>query len=60
MSKKRYYIPGVDNFNQLVETPDSKERTDKRRFIVTLVFSAVAAVASVASVIISIIALAST
>lgn len=59
MSKKRYYIPGVDSFNQLVETPASKERTEKKRFLATLILSAVAAVASVAGVIISIIALVS-
>lgn len=57
MSKKRYYIPGVDQINQLVETPASKERTDKNRFILTIVFSIIAAVASVAGVVISLVAL---
>ena len=32
MSKKQYYIPGVDAVNQLVETPASKERTEKKSF----------------------------
>lgn len=57
MSKKRYYIPGIDEINQLVETPLSKERTDRNRFIITLVVSIVAAVAAIISAAVSIVLL---
>lgn len=56
MSKKRYYIPGVDEIHQLVETPVSKERTELRRFIITTVIGTVAAVASIVAATASIIA----
>lgn len=55
MSKKRYYIPGVDKINQMVETPASKEKTERNRFIITVVLSVISitlsAVAAIASVI---------
>lgn len=54
MSKKRYYIPGIDNINQMVETPASKERTERNRFIINTVISAVAAVAAIVSLVVSI------
>lgn len=47
MSYKRYYLPGVDEIHQLVETPASKEKTDRIRFIVTVVVSVVATIASI-------------
>ena len=56
MSKKRYYIPGVDRINGLVETPSSKERTDRKRFIITTVLAAIAAIASVIAAVVSIMA----
>lgn len=56
MSKKRYYIQGVDEIHQLVETPASKERTELRRFIITTVIGAIAAVASIVAATASIIA----
>lgn len=56
MSKKRYYITGVDEIHQLVETPASKEKTEQRRFIITTVIGAVAAVASIVAATASIIA----
>lgn len=46
MSKK-YYIPGVDEFTQLVETPTSKEKSEKHRYIINTAISIVAAVASI-------------
>ncbi len=58
-SKKRYYMPGVDEIHQLVETPESKERTEKGRFIWTLVISIISAVAASTAAIVSIITLAS-
>lgn len=52
-SKKRYYVPGIDpQLHQFVETPASKELTEKRRFIVTTVISSIAALAAIASTII--------
>lgn len=56
MSHKRYYIPGVDEIHQLVETPASKEKTDRIRFIVTVVVSALATVASVVAAVFSALA----
>lgn len=53
---KRYYIPGVDNLQQLVETPESKERTDSRRFILNTIISVVAAIASIVAAVVSILA----
>ena len=47
MSYKRYYLPGVDEIHQLVETPASKEKTDRIRFVVTVVVSVVATIASI-------------
>lgn len=57
MSKKQYYIPGVDEFNQLVETPASRERTEKRRFIITTVVCVISAVAAVIAAVASILAI---
>lgn len=56
MRKKQYYIPGMDDLRQLVETPASKENTDTRRFVITTVLAAVAAVASVVAATASVIA----
>ena len=47
MSKKSYYIPGVDSIHQLVETPASKEQTDTHRYIINTVISVVSAVAAI-------------
>ena len=44
MSYKRYYLPGVDEIHQLVETPASKEKTDRIRFVVTVVVSVAATI----------------
>lgn len=57
MSKKRYYIPGVDKINQMVETPASKERTERNRFLITLIISIVSSVSSIIAAIASIIAI---
>lgn len=56
-SKKQYYMPGVDELNQLVETPASRERTDRNRFIITTVICVISAVAAVVAAIASVIAL---
>lgn len=40
MSRKRYYLPGVDEIHQLEETPASKAITERNRFIITVVVSA--------------------
>ena len=47
LSYKRYYLPGVDETHQLVETPASKEKTDRIRFVVTVVVSVAATIASI-------------
>ena len=47
MSYKRYYLPGVDEIHQLVETPASKEKTDRIRFVVTVVVSVAETIASI-------------
>lgn len=56
MSKK-YYIPGVDEFTQLVEIPTSKEKTEKRRYLINTVVSIVGAVSGIVAAVVSIIAL---
>lgn len=56
-SHKRYYIPGIDEINQVVETPASRERTDRDRFIITTVICIISALAAVVAAIASILAL---
>lgn len=56
-SEKRYYIPGVDEFTQMVETPASKERTDRNRFVLNTVICIISAVAAIVSAVASILAL---
>lgn len=57
MSKKRYYIQGVDELHQMVETPASKERTERNRFIITTVICVVSALAAVIAAVASVLAL---
>lgn len=56
MSRKRYYLPGVDEIHQLEETPASKAITERNRFIITVVVSALATVASVVAAVFSALA----
>lgn len=56
-SKKRYHITGVDEINQLVETPASRERTDRNRFIITTVICVISAVAAVVAAVASVLAI---
>ena len=51
---KKYYIPGVDNLNQLVETPASKAKTELNRFVITVSISAISAVAAVVAAVVTI------
>ena len=55
--KREYYIPGIDEITQMVETPKSRERTENRRFVVTTVLCVVSAVAAVVAAVASIIAI---
>lgn len=57
MSKKRYYIPGVDEVHQLVETPASKERTERSRFVINTAVCVISALAAVVAAIASVLAL---
>lgn len=57
MRKKQYYIPGFEELNQPVETPLSKEQTERTRFIINTAISVVAAVANIVAAIVSIVAL---
>ena len=56
-SDKRYYVPGIDEIHQLVETPASKEQTGKERFVITTILCAVSALAAVVAAVASILAL---
>lgn len=56
-SKKRYYIPGIDELHQMVETPASRERTDKNRFILNTAICIVSAVAAIVAAVASVLAL---
>ena len=55
MSRKKYYVTGVDELHQLVETPASKERTEKNRFVITLVISVIAALTSIVAAVFSVL-----
>lgn len=55
MSNKKYYVTGVDEIHQLVETPASKEKTEKNRFVITLVVSVVAALTSIVAAVFSVL-----
>lgn len=55
MSNKKYYVTGVDEIHQLAETPASKEKTEKNRFVITLVVSVVAALTSIVAAVFSIL-----
>lgn len=57
LSKKRYYIQGVDQLNQLVETPASKERTEKNRYVINTIISVISAVAAIIGAVASVIVL---
>lgn len=54
---KEYYIPGVDDLHQLEETPQSRARTEQRRFVITTAICVVSAVASIVAAVASILAL---
>lgn len=54
MSKKSYYISGFDEIHQLVETPASKERTDRNRFIITTVLASIGAVSGIVAAVVSV------
>ena len=55
--KKKYYITGVDELNQLVETPASRERTDRNRFIINTILTAVSAIAAIVAAVAAVISL---
>ena len=54
MSKKKYYIPGIDHLNQMVETPASKEKTEKSRYIINTTVSIISAVAAIVAAVVAI------
>lgn len=56
-NEKKYYIPGLDEINQFVETPASRERTDRQRFLINTVLTTISAVAAVVAAIAAILAL---
>lgn len=55
--KKKYYITGVDELNQLVETPASRERTDRNRFVVNTILTAVSAIAAIVAAVAAVISI---
>ena len=55
--KKKYYITGVDELNQLVETPASRERTDRNRFVVNTILTTVSAIAAIVAAVAAVISL---
>lgn len=57
MSKKHYYVTGVDEIHQLVETPASKEHTEKVRFVLTTVICVISALAAVVAAVASVLSL---
>lgn len=55
--KKKYYITGVDELKQLVETPASRERTDRNRFVINTILTAVSAIAAIVAAVAAVISL---
>lgn len=55
--KKKYYITGVDELNQLVETPASRERTERNRFVINTILTAVSAIAAIVAAVAAVISL---
>jgi hypothetical protein len=53
---KRYQVENVDGLNVLVESTNSRRRTEDRRFFVTLIISIISAVAAVIGAVVSILA----
>lgn len=51
---KKFYIPGMDKLNQMVETPASKEKTDFKRYIVNTIISIVSAVVAIVAAVVAI------
>ena len=54
MSKK-YYVTGIDEIHQLVETPASKERTESKRFWINTIISSVSALAAIVAAVVAIV-----
>lgn len=54
---KRYYMPGIDELNQMIETPASKERTDRNRFVLNTAICIVSAVAAIIAAVAAVLAL---
>ncbi len=55
--KKKYYITGVDELNQLVETPASRERTERNRFVINTILTTVSAIAAIVAAVAAVISL---
>lgn len=56
-SHKRYYVQGVDELHQMVETPASREKTDRNRFIISTVICIISALAAIVAAVASVLAL---
>lgn len=55
--KKKYYITGVDELNQLVETPASRERTERNRFVINTILTTVSAIAAIVAAVAAVVSL---
>lgn len=55
--EKRYYVPGMEELNQLIETPASKEQTEKERFVWSIAIASISAVAAIIAAVVSFITL---
>lgn len=53
---KKYYIPGMDQLNQVEETPSSKRKTEQKRFIINAVIGSLSALAAIVAAVFSILA----
>lgn len=57
LKARKFTIVQRDGLNVLVETNESKARTEKRRFVITTAIAAVSALAAIAAAVLSLVAI---
>ena len=57
LKARKFTIVQRDGLNVLVETEESKARTEKRRFVITTAIAAVSALAAIAAAVLSLLAI---
>lgn len=57
LKARKFTLVQRDGLNVLVETNESKARTEKRRFVITTAIAAVSALAAIAAAVLSLVAI---